>query len=239
MTVIPVRVGRHRYELHAPAGDHIGNAVRASGEPYERDLLRVLGPFVHPESVVIDVGANIGNHALYFAITRGALVHAFEPNPTSRRYLHESLEANHIDRVIIHPEGLSDWRGTASLVQQEDLGMVSLTPSPDGEIQVARLDDFEFPLEPRITVVKIDVEGDEAAILDGATRTLKEHQPLIAIEAFTKSDRRRVEAALPPGYRRLPMRFCWTPTYVYYPRLRNLPSLLLLGAYAKVVQYGK
>lgn len=239
MTAVGVQAGRHRYELHAPAGDHIGEAIRASGLPYERDLLRVLAPFVRRRTVVVDVGANIGNHALYFAITRGAVVHAFEPNPESRHYLRESLEANRVNHVYIHPEGLSDQQGTASLVGSDDLGMVSLEPDPAGDVHVTSLDDFDFPPQPRIAVLKIDVEGGEAAILDGARKTLAAHRPLIAVEAQTKTHRRGVEAVLPSGYRRLPIRFGWTPTYVYYPHLLCLPPLLMIGTFAKATQFGK
>lgn len=238
MTAVTVQAGRHRYELHAPPGDHIGDAIRTSGAPYERDLLRALAPFVSPQSVVVDVGANIGNHSLYFAITRGAIVHAFEPNPDSRHYLRENLDANRVKHVVIHSEALSDEPGTASLVESDDLGTVSLARDPAGAVRVARLDDFRFPPELRIAVLKVDVEGCEAAILEGADRTLAVHRPLIAVEAPMRSDRARVAAALPDGYRRLPIRFGWTSTYVYYPHLRYLPPLLAATVYAKASQFG-
>ena len=187
----------------------------------------------------MDVGANIGNHALYFAITRGAAVHAFEPNPTSRHYLQKSLDANRVEGVIVHAEALSDQQGTASLVESDDLGMVSVAPNRAGEVRLARLDDFHFPGDPRVGLLKIDVEGSEAAVLAGAARTVRLHHPVIAVEAPTKDARRRIEAVLPHEYRRFPVRFCWTSTYVYYPRLVDLVPLVPIAAYAKVAEYRK
>lgn len=224
--ILPVAVGRHRYQIAVPEGDHIGEVIRTSGHPYEQDLLRTLAPFVWPSHVVVDVGANVGNHALYFAVTRGAFVHAFEPNLESRRYLRRSIAASQIRHVMVHPEALSDECGSAALVAAEDLGLVRVETAAAGDIAVRRLDQFMFASEMRIAVLKVDVEGDEARVVEGAQRTIRQHRPLIAVEARTAADRRAIAEVLPKGYRRLPLRFGLTPTYIYYPNALYLAPLI-------------
>lgn len=236
MNAVSVQAGRHSYRQVIPDGDHIGESVRSSGRPYERDLLRTLAPFVWPSHVVVDVGANIGNHALYFAVARGAFVHAFEPNPESRRYLKESVEASRIRHVMIHSEALSDESGSATLVASEDLGMCRVNTDRAGDVTVRRLDQFMFAPEMRIAVLKIDVEGGEARVLGGASRTIREHRPLVAVEARTAAARRAIADALPDGYRRLPIRFGWTPTYIYYPTRFYLAPLLAAAICAKAAR---
>jgi FkbM family methyltransferase len=226
-----VHVGRHRYAISSPDGDWIGGTAQRTGRPYEHDLLRVLGPFARRSSIVVDVGANIGNHTLYFAIVRRVTVHAFEPNPVAVRYLRANVEANDARKVHVHEVGLSDEPGRGRIAPAEELGMASVEQDDSGEIDLRLLDSYDFSPDPRIAVIKIDVEGAEARVLKGAEATIRAHRPIIALEALGEEARPMLSAL---GYRRFPVRFCWTPTYVFYPRLAQVPALALLAFRAKV-----
>lgn len=226
-----VRVGRHRYTISAPDADWIGETIQRTSQPYEQDLLRALEPFARASLAIIDVGANIGNHTLYFAIVRGATVHAFEPNPAALAFLRSNVEANGAVTVHVHEVGLSDVNGHADIAPAEDLGMARIEPSSSGRIELRTLDSYEFPPEPRIAVIKIDVEGGEARVLKGAQETIRMHRPIIAAEA-TGEDVGPTLRAL--GYRRFPIQFCWTPTYIFYPRLSQVPTLALYAFRAKI-----
>jgi FkbM family methyltransferase len=226
-----VRVGRHRYTISGPDGDWIGGTIQRTGKPYEHDLLRVLGPFARRPSMVVDVGANIGNHALYFALVRGVTVHAFEPNPVALEYLRTNVEANGARSVHVHAIGLSDATGRGRIAPAEDLGMASVEEDDSGEIDLRPLDSYGFPPEPRIAVIKIDIEGAEARVLKGAESTIRTHRPVIAMEALGEDARPMLRTL---GYRRFPLPFCWTPTYVFYPRRAQLPALTFFALRAKV-----
>jgi FkbM family methyltransferase len=227
-----VHVGRHRYAIRSPDGDWIGGTALRTGRPYEHDLLRVLGPFARRSSIVVDVGANIGNHTLYFAIVRGATVHAFEPNPAAVGYLRANVEANEAGDVHVHEVGLSDEPGSGRIAPvEEELGMATVQQDGSGEVDLRPLDSYDFPPDPPIAVIKIDVEGDEARVLKGAEATIRMHRPILALEALGKETVPMLSAL---GYRRFPLRFCWTPTYVFYPRLTQLPPLALFALRAKV-----
>lgn len=162
-----VRVGRDRYSVTAPGGDWIGSAIQRTGRPYEQHLLRTLVQFAGRSSIVLDVGANIGNHVLYFALVRGATVHAFEPNPIGAEYLRTNIERNGAGDVHVHEVGLSDADGRGRIAPAEELGMARLERDDSSEIDVRRLDSYDLPPHPRITVMKIDVEGAEAQVLKG------------------------------------------------------------------------
>jgi FkbM family methyltransferase len=233
--VVAVKAGRNSYLQSVPEDDHIGGAIRVSGHPYELDLLTTLGAFVRRGSVVVDVGANIGNHTVYFGVVCGARIHAFEPNPVSRSYLKETVELNGLREVTIHCEALSDESGAGSLVGADDLAMTTVAVNGRGDVTVTRLDDVELG-RGRIAVVKVDAEGAEVRVLRGAACTIGEHRPLIAVEAKTHEAECEIADALPAGYRRLPFRFAWTPTYIYYPAACYFVPLCVAAVYAKVVQ---
>jgi FkbM family methyltransferase len=233
-----IRSGRHGYAFAAPDGDDIGEFMRSGGHPYEHDLLRTLAPFVRPHAAVVDVGANIGNHALFFAVVREASVHAFEPNPVAREWLRRNMELNRIGHIYVHDQALSDENGRASIVSDGTLGETRAIRDAGGAIEVCRLDDFRFAHEMRIAVLKIDVEGAEEQVLGGADRTIRDHRPLIAVEARDRAARTTLDALLGQyRYRRLPREFAFTPTYVYYPSVFYLPALMVSAAAAKRRRY--
>jgi FkbM family methyltransferase len=205
----------------APEGDHIGDMIRRSGAPYEYDLLRALRRVAPCGSTVIDVGANIGNHTLYFAVACGCIVHAFEPNPSALRCLEANVALNRLEeQVILHPEALSNRTGHAALRQllpeEADLGTIAVVPDANGTASMVRLDDVS--ISGHVSVLKVDVEGGEPEVLEGARRVLRTHKPVIAVEAQTPADRRRLDTQLVKhGYSRFPITFAWTPTYLYVP----------------------
>jgi FkbM family methyltransferase len=202
----------------------------ASGQPYEYRLLRVLARLVRRGSIVIDIGAHIGNHTIFLALTRDALVHAFEPNPAAMSYLRWNVNHNGLDRqVILHPEALGDEATPMTIrLPSHQLGVARAVPDPSGEIPGIRLDDLTFA-HGDVSLVKIDVEGGEGAVLRGATETLREHRPWIAVEAQTREAERAVDEILGGlGYHRFPVSLAYTPTFVCMPRRR--PPVALLAA---------
>jgi FkbM family methyltransferase len=149
------------------------------------------------ESVVIDVGANIGVMAKIFA-ERVKHVHAFEPAPRALRL----LIANSAPNVTVHAVALSNREGTAKFNERTALDESCL--SDDGiDVPVRTLD--SFGLKPDL--IKIDVEGFEHQVLQGATETLK-HSPVVMFEALTESSREYCEKIIlgaNPNYRLEPM----------------------------------
>lgn len=174
-------------------------------EPELRNLKKLL----EKKTIAIDVGANIGLYS--YALSRHCQkVHAFEVMASTCQPLDE-LSASNID---VHHIGLSNHAGKVKLftpVHETGLelsGWASLSQSnfPDAVseietlVQVATLDSYFFD---ECCFLKIDVEGHELEVLEGAVETIKRTQPRILVEV--KQDNLRIIDLFLGrlGYRRL------------------------------------
>jgi len=171
--------------------EHVGRAVTVWGR-YERDELALLHEALQAQGLwqrdglCLDIGANIGNHALFFA-PLCKTVWAFEPNPRTFTLL--QLNATLAGNVRCFNLGLSDKAGQATLsVPADNIGMATLQPGAPGApgaavvCELQRLDDLPELAAQRVVLVKIDVEGHEAAALRGAVATLRRDRPVVVFE---------------------------------------------------------
>lgn len=139
----------------------------------------------------LDVGANIGFHSLMLAAGRSALgITAFEPNPKLHALLTANVRANGFERIRCERLALSDRTGQASLyVSRSDMSAsleADFDDHPTGliPVRVTTLDAYAADQIWRgRLVVKVDIEGHEAAFFTGARRTLVEWRPDIIAEA--------------------------------------------------------
>jgi FkbM family methyltransferase len=211
------------YEMVLLPDDHISNLIRQSGQPYESKLVAIVRELTRPDSTILDVGANLGNHTIYWA-KAGRRVIAFEPNLVTRSALAESSCLNGLDELVtVYPVALGAATGTGALraLLDGNHGAIAVEPVADGEIPIVRLDDLDVP---DFSVIKIDVEGDEENVLRGAQQTIGRLRPFIIAEAQAKTD--DVVALLRDlGYRRIPVSLAYTPTYLYVPSLRSVSTL--------------
>lgn len=150
-------------------------------------------------AVCWDVGAHFGYHSLGFAAL-GAQVVAFEPNPHNAHRLRENLARNPglAARVRVRTEALSNADAALEFVQSADLAETSsgshlasaVAPSPDYvyenfervTVTGVRADTLLAADEAPPAVMKIDVEGAEQLVLEGARELLRQHKPLLLLE---------------------------------------------------------
>jgi FkbM family methyltransferase len=175
-------------QLAVFAFDHIGQTIAMWGR-YERDeldlLMRAVAPHLALGGVCLDIGANIGNHAVFFA-DHFAEVLAFEPNPRTFSLL--QLNAGLRNNIRCFNFGLSCADARASLhVPTDNIGMASLHGS--GGLQVdcdlRRLDGLgvlDGPIKRHVSLIKIDVEGHESDVLAGAGDLLAQDRPVVVFE---------------------------------------------------------
>ena len=161
-------------------------------------LLRALGLYelrktaeierrLRPGAVFVDIGSSEGDFALIAARIVGPAgrVHAFEPDPGNGETIRENVAANRFDTVTVHPVALSDCDGEATLYQSSVSGWHSLLPGLEHRdhaavtVPVARLDSYALE---RLDMIKIDVEGAEVAVLEGARETLARHRPVVLLD---------------------------------------------------------
>jgi len=161
-----------------------------NGGRYEEDNVDVLLSFLRDDSVFLDIGANVGIHTLKVARRLGPAgrVHAFEPHPLLAELLFRNVHVNGLARqVACHRVAASDANGTARLqYPRGHLGGGQMGPQDRDyaghtglEAETRRLDDClgeGFACD----LVKIDVEGHEAAVLRGM-REIVARSPAIKI----------------------------------------------------------
>ena len=138
-----------------------------------------------PDSVILDIGANIGNHTLYYAneLHAGKVI-SFEAVANTFQILKINVEVNKLqDRVQIYNFGLSDKPGKAAIrnYNPQNIGGTDLVTG-QGEITLRALDEFEIP---KVDFIKIDVEGMEPQVLNGAINTIKNSRPFIVLESYS------------------------------------------------------
>jgi FkbM family methyltransferase len=156
---------------------------------------------LHRGASVLDVGANIGLFAIMMArqIQYGVTgwVHAFEPSPCSRRDLGRMLACNGVTNVDVRAQAVSDRPGKAVFldIQTDNVtreashlmeldGEHGAPPLPQERIEVETIDLDTFTERHNVypQLIKIDVEGAEFLVLEGARRCIEKHRPLLVIE---------------------------------------------------------
>jgi FkbM family methyltransferase len=152
----------------------------------EQPVAEAFRRHVGPGSVVWDVGANVGYFSL-LAARLGATVHAYEPVPENVRAIRGNVAANGFDeRVEVHPVAVAASAGRAGLLVVEDPSWSHLADRGrhprtrhELEVDVVTLDGLGLPAPD---LVKIDVEGSEVAVLQGARELLARARPVLIVE---------------------------------------------------------
>ena len=156
---------------------------------YETELVKEI---VKPGAVVIDVGANIGYFTLLFSrlAGEGGKVYAFEPDPKNHELLLKNLDVNKVGNTTAVKKALSNKTGKTKLfLDQLNLGDMSMAAgnidNPAGflEVETITLDEYlAGEQEKRVDFIKIDVQGAEALVIEGAEKTIKTAKPKILLE---------------------------------------------------------
>ncbi|PIR85942.1 hypothetical protein COU14_01520 [Candidatus Kaiserbacteria bacterium CG10_big_fil_rev_8_21_14_0_10_44_10] len=155
-------------------------------------VLKILSQINFP--VVYDIGANTGYYGILAATKFNATVHSFEPIPEHVVCIKESARLNGTqDKVTTHTVALGNKEdilelslaGSGSTLTTDFLGEVSL---PSLKVTVKTLDSLDLPA-PHF--IKIDVEGYEWEVLQGAKETIKKYKPICFIEIAKKFPERK------------------------------------------------
>lgn len=173
---------------------------------FEPEMTATLRRFVRPGWTCVDAGANIGVLSLAMARAAGpeGMVYAFEPQPLVADRLDANLRLNGVANVRIERTCLGSSAGTVELfVPRQGISNVGqsslyLDRHPKlGQADVVRhsvpmirLDDFVRAAGPRsVDLIKIDVEGAEMQLLEGAAATLERWKPIVLFEANAETQK--------------------------------------------------
>ena len=170
--------------------DYIFGVLRDTQDFYESAVLKKWTPLFATTQTILDIGANLGNHSLYWAKQiQPKQIYAFEPFDISYAYLKQNVENNNLGRIIqpIHM-AVGDRTGYALVKDtvEGNLGATSFdyaAKHDNGVAQVTTVDHYvaENGIE-NIGLVKIDTEGFELKVLNGMRVLLETQQPVVWLE---------------------------------------------------------
>lgn len=166
---------RYCYPIYYP----LYSLWKAISERRERRLMCYM---ISPGMTVADIGANIGIYTRMFSALTGATghVHAFEPAPANFEKLEATVSG--LSNVSLRHAAVGAGSGTIKLYVSNELNVDHRTfDSGDGrasiDVPLVKLDDYFSPGQ-RVDFIKIDVQGYELSVLQGAERILRENRDI-------------------------------------------------------------
>jgi FkbM family methyltransferase len=152
--------------------------------------------------LLVDIGANYGTHSLLF-LAHGIPTLTFEPNSSCHDYFlrccrlngyapfleHVALGEIHGSALLSYPKR-ETWLGSTNAEVTKELSTTRdlITET----VEQRPLDDYLLLMAQRRTLIKIDVEGNEIAVLRGAERTLKVCRPFVIFECRERNEWRQI-----------------------------------------------
>ena len=168
-----------------------------NSQPLDDPLLAALVAHIKPGSTVFDVGSFVGTYAIAAArrMSTGRVV-AFEPSPESARLLRRHILLNRMEnRIRVVEAACSNRNGTEMMSVWPVLtttwgsgnALRNAYPREGADpalvpVSSLRLDDYVLAAKEIPSIVKIDVEGAELWVLEGAMNVLRVHRPLVLLE---------------------------------------------------------
>jgi FkbM family methyltransferase len=241
--------------LDARGSDPVASMLYWKGlDGWEPETLPVFLRLLMPGATVLDIGANTGLYSL-FAARRSptATVHAIEPVPRVFWILEENIARNKVSNVTCHRLALSNKRGAVTMYVPDDEVpvMASLVEgwrpgSARVEVDACTVDDLVARLGiSNLDLIKIDTEGTEHHVVEGAMRTIRNQRPFIICEVLATSDTAGYLTGLlgPAGYEFFLLGKAGprqtkqvsadgqggSPNYLFVPRCRSDQARTLLG----------
>ncbi len=209
------RYGEMLYNIN---DTHVGRALDLYGEFAESEV-EVFRQLIKPGYTVVEVGANIGAHTVFFARQVGptGLVVAFEPQRLLFQTLCANLALNSVPNVLCFHRAAGTTHGSIDVppldpTAKNDFANVSLGDSPQGEqVPLVPLDAYALP---QCNFIKIDVQGMEEDVVRGTAKLIERFKPILYVD----NDRKGKSESLIRHIHELGYKMYWhTPAY-YNPQ---------------------
>ncbi len=203
------RILRDEHGMRLPTGEwmalpfesRFASEAFVTGADVDWGSERLLASLLSGTGVMLDVGANIGYYSLYM-LPRVRAVYSFEPDPRALKGLKKNVGSN--GKVEIVACAVGAVPGRATFVLDENAERSHLASEDAGgagtiEVEVTTIDAFVKERGVRVEAIKIDAEGHDTEVLEGALGTLTGQRPLVLTEAEPGETLFRIAAEV--GYR--------------------------------------
>lgn len=183
--VLPILQGRLRGKKWVVgAGEHgywLGSYEMNKRLAFEREI--------GEDAVVYDIGANVGYYSILAAVLvgSGGKVVAFEPLPRNVHFLRRHVALNHLEQVEVIEAAVSAQGGEAAFDLGASDAMGHLATEGGITVKMVSLDElFAEGKLPPPNFMKVDVEGSEALVLEGATNLLRQFRPILFLDTHNR-----------------------------------------------------
>jgi FkbM family methyltransferase len=207
----------------------IGQSLDRYGEFSEGEVT-IFRQIVRPGGTVLDIGANLGTHTVFFAKATGSggAVYAFEPQRVLFQILCANVALNGLSNVYTYQAAVGRQAGTVTLPRIDytvanNFGGLMLGNWSAGEATpLLTIDSLNLPA---CHLIKVDVEGMEAEAIAGAEQTIRRFRPFLYVE----NDRREKSAALIEQIFALDYRLYWHLPPLFNPQNHFAESENIFG----------
>lgn len=200
-----VKKCRHGTMMYNVNDAFIGRSLDLYGEWCDDEVF-LLDQMLKPGDTVVDVGANIGTHTVFFAgkVTERGMVVAFEPQRLVYQTLCGNVAINGLTNVMCMMAAVGEARGQLTFPALDpreisNFGAVHAVDGPGEIVDVVPIDELELR---SCALIKIDVEGMEAKVVVGARQTIARCRPVLFLENDTvERSRELLEAVFSLDYK--------------------------------------
>lgn len=164
--------------------DYIGRIIHSSQDYYEKELLEYFKEYMPTNGIVYDIGANIGNHTLYFSRTLNPKkIYSFEPAKELFETLNFNIKVNGFKNIELFNYAVGKEIGEALLnYNHKNTGASNISSDGHELVKSVALDKLKIE---KPDFVKIDVEGFEYDVIQGMQKILQVSSPVLWIEIFS------------------------------------------------------
>ncbi len=200
-----------KFKLNSgPSDDHFLDLEHNGLIDWEDKTLKVWSELSSEAEVCVDVGAYLGVYSIISALSGAREVFAIEPNPGVCKEMVANFKRNALEKkisILNHAVGESEFKGSLLAMPNRPLSSGAHLDLGSREnivyesnfrryesiaisqVDVKPLDYILKITNSKIDLVKIDVEGYELLVLDGATQILREHKPVLIIEIVSEKQK--------------------------------------------------
>jgi FkbM family methyltransferase len=176
------------YRLVVFANEDVGRQIYFFGK-YEEEDSAYIRQNVRETDICFDVGANVGYYTLFFSkMAKRGIVYSFEPVPLNYQVLTTNLMLNNIHNVVPNPSAVGSTKKDVDFVVARDGAYSSFVETGrKGVLERIRvpmtgLDEYcQSQHVSRIDVLKVDVEGAEEQVIEGASGLLRDCPPRLVM----------------------------------------------------------
>lgn len=182
----------------------IGRSVLFYGEHAQNEL-DFCASFIAPGGVVLDIGAHQGTHTVVFAKAVGpsGVVYAFEPQRLMFQNICASIALNSIDNVTALNVAVGSYAGRVRIAdfdygKRAHFSGMRITPENTGEeVNLVSVDSVIRPEHiDKVEFMKIDVEGMEIDVLQGAVSILEKSLPIVYCEYHARAGNKNLDRSV-------------------------------------------